>query len=71
MSDPTGTSALVEALRDRRRNLGALGFAVAVLAVATLVGSRVAYYAAALILFSTWMAWFVFTCIEWVERADF
>lgn len=71
MADATGTDALVEALRDRRRNGVALAFAVAVLAAATLVGSLEAYYVASLILFTTWMLWFVLTGIEWVKRADF
>jgi hypothetical protein len=71
VAEHTGTSALVEALRDRRRNAGALAFAVAVLAAAAFVGSPAAYFTASLVVFSTWMAWFVLTCIEWVKRADF
>lgn len=71
MSDYTGTTALIEALRDWRRNLSALGFAVVVLAGASLFGSKEAYYVAALLIFTTWMLWFVLTGIEWVKRADF
>lgn len=71
MSDYTGTTALIEALRDWRRNISALLFVVAVLAGATLVGSKEAYYLASLVVFSTWMVWFVLTGIEWVKRAEF
>jgi hypothetical protein len=71
MSSHPGTAALVEALRDRRRNLGAVLSAVAAVAVATLVGSKAAYYAASLIVFTVWMVWFVLNCIEFVTRPDF
>jgi hypothetical protein len=70
MSEYTGRTALVEALRDRRRNTAALlGVAVS-LASAVVIGTSVAYYAAAPISFSIWMAWFVLASIEWVKRAD-
>lgn len=71
MSSRPGTAALVEALRNWRRNVGAVLFAVAVLAAATLVGSKGAYYAASLLVFTAWMVWFVLTCIDWVTRAEF
>ena len=38
MSEYTGTTALMEALRDWRRNVSVLLFTVAVLAVTTLIG---------------------------------
>ncbi|MFC6964052.1 hypothetical protein [Halocatena marina] len=71
MSRYTGTSALIEALRDWRRNVSTLVFVVVVLAGATFIGSREAYYAASLIIFATWMIWFIVTGIEWIKRADF
>jgi hypothetical protein len=71
MSDHTGTTALVAALRDRRRNLGAAGFVLAVLAVAMVVDTRIGYYTASLFVFVTWMVWFVLVAIEWIKRAEF
>lgn len=71
MSSHTGWSALSEALRDWRRNTSTLLFVVAVLAVATLVGTKMAYYTASLIIFTVWMVWFVLTGIEWVKLAEF
>lgn len=71
MSEYTGTTALIEALRDWRRNTAALLGVVGILAVAALVGTKIAYYTAALIVFSIWMVWFVLTGIEWIKRADF
>ena len=71
MSGSTGETALVEALRDRRRNTAALLGVVVTLAIAALIGTNVAYYTAVLIVFSIWMAWFVLACIEWLKRADF
>lgn len=71
MSEYTGTTALIEALRDWRRNTAALLSIVVVLAIATLIGTFMAYYTASLIIFSIWMVWFVLTGIEWVKRADF
>lgn len=71
MSGYTGTSALIEALRDWRRNTSTLAFVVIVIAGATFIGSKEAYYAASLIIFTTWMFWFILTGIEWIKRADF
>ena len=70
-SEYTGTTALIEALSDWRRNVSALGFVAAVLAGAAYVGSREAYYTASMVIFTIWMGWFVLTGIEWVKRADF
>ena len=70
-SEYTGTTALIEALRDWRRNAVALVFAVGTLAAAAYVGSKEAYYLAAMVVFTIWMGWFVLTGIEWVKRADF
>jgi len=71
MSEHTGTTALVAALCDRRRNLGAAVFVLAVLAAAALVDTRIAYYTAALLIFVAWMVWFVLVAIEWLKRAEF
>lgn len=71
MPEHTGETALVEALRDRRRNTAALLGIAVTLAIATVIGTNVAYYTAVLIVFSIWMIWFVLACIEWVKRADF
>jgi hypothetical protein len=64
-------SALIEALRDWRRNVGALLSVVAVLAAAALVGTKLAFYTASLIIFTVWMVWFVLTGIDWVKLAEF
>lgn len=64
-------SALIAALRDRRRNVAALCSVVSVLAIAALVGTKEAYYLASLIVFTIWMVWFVLTGIEWVRLAEF
>ncbi|QLG62271.1 hypothetical protein [Halorarum salinum] len=37
---------------------------------AAAVGTDVAYYAAALVAFSAWMAWFVATVVDRLRRAD-
>lgn len=71
MSNHTGWSALVAALRDWRRNVASLLSVVAVLVVAALVGTKMAYYTASLIVFTVWMVWFVLTGIEWVKLAEF
>lgn len=71
MSGRPGRTALVEALGDWRRHAAAVAVAAAALGAAALVGSRVAFYGAALVVFTVWMVWFVLTAIEWVRRADF
>lgn len=71
MSEYTGLTALIEALSNWRRNVSALLFAVVTLAVAAVIGSSIAYYTSALLIFMTWMVWFVLTGIDWVKRADF
>ncbi|MFD1646003.1 hypothetical protein [Haloarchaeobius litoreus] len=71
MSNRPGLAALRGALGHRRRNAVALVLAVVPVAVALAVGSRVALYGAALAAFVVWMAWFVLTAVDWLERADF
>ena len=71
MSNRRAESALVEALRDWRRHAAALAIVAAVFGGAFVLGSREAYYGAALVAFSVWMGWFVLTAIEWIRLADF
>ncbi|MGM0590781.1 MAG: hypothetical protein ACQETI_03975 [Halobacteriota archaeon] len=55
-----------------RRTFVALGAVGAVLALAYLaVPNEVVQYGAWLVVFSIWMAWFVFTAVEWIANADF
>lgn len=54
------------------RNLAALGVVAAVLGVAYFVASDpLVRYAAWLVAFAIWMAWFVVVAREWISRADF
>lgn len=71
MSNRPAEAALLDALRDRRRNGGAIGLVLLAFGVAALIGSSGAYYAAGLITFTIWMAWFVLMTIEWIRMADF
>lgn len=71
MSERPARAALVGALLDPRRHVLALAAVAAAFGFAVALASDVAYYAAALVAFVVWMAWFVLTAIEWLERADF
>jgi hypothetical protein len=71
VSNRPGRTALREALADWRRHATALAVVAAAVGCAVVVGSRIAYYAAALVAFAVWMWWFVLTVVEWVRRADF
>lgn len=71
MSEQPARTALAAALGDWRRHLAALALVAVAFGAATAVGSSVAYYAAALLAFAVWMAWFVLTAIEWIRHADF
>jgi hypothetical protein len=71
MAEQSGRSALVTALTAPRRHAAALVAAAAAVGVAAAVGSRTAYFAAALVCFTVWMGWFVLTAVEWVREADF
>jgi lipopolysaccharide export LptBFGC system permease protein LptF len=54
------------------RNLAALGVVAALLGTAYFVGSHpLVRYAAWLVVFAIWMAWFVVVAREWISRADF
>lgn len=57
---------------DHRRNVAALGAAAATLAVAyVLVPDPLVQYGAWLVVFSVWMAWFLFVAVEWIANANF
>ncbi|MFC4407639.1 hypothetical protein [Haloarchaeobius iranensis] len=71
MSKRPGLAALRAALGDWRRNAVAVVLVVVPVALALVDGSRVAVYGAALAAFVVWMAWFVLTAVDWLERADF
>jgi type III secretory pathway component EscU len=71
VSNRPGLAALRGALGDRRRNVVAVVLVVGPVALALVVGSRVALYGAALTAFVVWMGWFVLTAVDWLERADF
>ncbi|AEN07244.1 hypothetical protein [Halolamina sp.] len=71
MTQHTGRTALLAALSDWRRNAAALLGLVAVFVAAAFVGTREAYYLAALVGFTIWMVWFVLTGIDWVSLAEF
>ncbi len=71
MANNLGEAAVVAALKDWRRHAMALVVIGIAGGIALLIGSREAFYGAALIAFSVWMVWFVLTAIEWVKRANF
>ena len=71
MAEHTGRTALLAALSDWRRNAGALLAVAAVVGPAAAVGTREAYYLAALVVFTIWMVWFVLAGIDWVKLAEF
>jgi hypothetical protein len=61
-----------EILGPNYRNLSALAVVVAVLGVAYFVAPHpLVKYAAWLLAFSIWMAWFVAAAREWISKADF
>lgn len=69
-SQPARTAA-VAALSDWRRHALALVVVAAGFGAAAASGTAGAYYGAALVAFTVWMAWFVLTTIELLRRADF
>ncbi len=70
MADATVENAFLRALTGWRRNAVALGIVLIAFGIATFVGASVAYYAAILITFTTWMAWFVSTGVEFLQIMD-
>mgnify|MGYP006876403437 CR=1 FL=1 len=71
MTEHTGRTALIAALSDWRRNAGALLAVALTVAPAVVVGTREAYYLAALVVLTIWMVWFVLAGIDWVKLAEF
>jgi hypothetical protein len=71
MSNRPARTAAVAALSDWRRHAAATAAVVAAFAVAAAVGGPGAYFGAALVAFTVWMAWFVLTTIAFRRRADF
>jgi hypothetical protein len=71
VSETSARAALRAALADWRRHVGALAVVAAAFGVAAVVSRPEAQYAAWLITFSVWMAWFVLTTIEWIRHAEF
>jgi uncharacterized membrane protein (DUF106 family) len=71
VSNRPGRAALVAALADWQRHVGALVIVAAAFGVAWRIGSNRAYYTASLVTFTVWMGWFVLTAIEWLRRAEF
>lgn len=71
MPSTPGWAALAAALRDWRRHAGALLLISLAFGIASLRSTEIAYYTAALVAFTVWMAWFVLTGVEWLRHADF
>ena len=67
MPDVPVRVALVRTLTDWRRHAGVLLFVLAVVGAAAFVGTTAAYFAAGLIVFSTWMIWFVVTGVRFLR----
>ncbi|MFB6072515.1 MAG: hypothetical protein ABEJ88_06055 [Halobacterium sp.] len=65
MSERPARTAVVAALSDWRRH------ALALATVAAAADVPGAYYGAALVAFTVWMAWFVATTIGFIRHADF
>jgi len=59
--------ALVRTFRDWPRHAGTLAFVLATVAAAAYLGTTTAYFAAGLIVFSTWMIWFVATGVSFLR----
>jgi len=71
MADPNARRALRAVFAERERNLLALVAAALALWVARTAGSLSVRYAAYLVLFTVWMAWFVLAAVTWLHYADF
>lgn len=67
MTDVSVRVALVTALKGWKRHAAAILVVLLSFGVATLLSSQVALYAAVLVAFTTWMAWFVFTGVEFLR----
>lgn len=71
MSNQPARTAVVAALSHWQRHAVAVAAVAVTFGVAAASGVSGAYYGAALIAFTVWMAWFVLTTIEFLRRADF
>lgn len=71
VTERPATDAVKRALRHRKRNLLAAAVVVAAFALAAAVGTPTAYFAASLVAFCAWMAWFVHAVIAWIRLAEF
>ncbi|PSP75647.1 hypothetical protein BRC81_14770 [Halobacteriales archaeon QS_1_68_20] len=67
MTDVPVRVALVAALKGWKRHAAALLLIALAYGAASMLSSQVALYAAALVAFTTWMAWFVFTGVEFLR----
>lgn len=71
MTEQPARAAVVAALSDWRRHAAAVAIAAAGFLAADAWGVPGAYFGAALLAFTVWMAWFVLTTIDFLRRADF
>lgn len=67
MAEESVRAAVVISLRAWKRHVAALLVVVAAFGAATLLASDVAFYAAALVAFTAWMAWFVLTGVHFLR----
>ncbi len=67
MTDVSVRVALATALKGWKRHAAALAVIFLAFGAASVLSSQVAYYAAVLVAFTTWMAWFVFTGVEFLR----
>ena len=56
--------AVVRALTDWYRNAAALALVAGTYGVAATLGTSIAFFAAGLVVFTVWMAWFVMTVVD-------
>jgi hypothetical protein len=71
VTEQPARAAVVAALSDWRRHAAAVAAVVVAFVVAGATGVAGAYYGAALVAFTVWMAWFVLTTIDFLRRANF
>lgn len=67
MTEESVRDAFVVSLKAWKRHAGALAVVVVAFVAASLLASDVAFYAAALVAFTTWMAWFVLTGVQFLR----
>ncbi|WP_336036708.1 hypothetical protein [Halobacterium yunchengense] len=71
MTDRPARAAAAAALSDWRRHVAAVAVAAAGFSAAAASGVDGAFFGAALLAFTVWMAWFVLTAIDFLGRANF